>query len=377
MILNQQLFDVKIINETNGDLIMYIPPQQVTSLKFEKVINGIGSFVATFPYNQTIWDAYKVDRLIEVSTINYETLLLEKEETFFLRKQEVYYEGDFKQIAFSGVGLEDLIRRRAVKPTTSDMTNAGGFVTRGGTAGDVLKGFVDEQIISPDDTERAFSNITVTKVSDGNDVGIRTRYKNLLDVFDQIRVNGNVDYKITRTSDNDLEIKIGSLGNDLTYTTNYPNSDFLLFSPNLGNAFNPLFNLDAKAQQNYIYVLGEGEGSNQNILEIAGVGISSSIYNRVEDAVESRKGEGSLGSANQQALTTGLKKLNSSRVRTEYSFDIVENRLGFRYRQDWDIGDIATFSWEGILVDFEIKSTTFTVSGNKADRELTLNLREG
>lgn len=376
MILNQQIFDIKIIDETNGDLIAYFPPQQVVALKMEVVNNGIGSLVVTFPFKQSIWDSYKKDRLIEVSTINYSTMLLEKEETFFLRKREVYLEGDFKQIAFGAVGLEDLFNRRMVKPTTDDINNAGGFVTRSGTVGTVLEEFSNEQMINPDDSSRKFFNLTYNKISEGEIVGIRTRYTPLIEVFDELRVQGEIDYKIERISDNDLEIQVGVLSNDYTYDNHYPSSGYLLFSPEIGNAINPTLTVDAKKQRNYVYVLGEGEGSNQKILEISGDGTSDSIYNKIEIVAESRKGESSLGSANQQALTTGINELNKNRSKKTYKFDMIENRIGYQYRVDWDIGDLCTFVWEDEIIDFEINKVIFTVNGDKILREIDLELKE-
>lgn len=377
MILNEQVFDIKIINQNNGELILYIPPQQVSAMKMTKVINEISNLVITFPFNQTIWDSFSLDRLVEVSTINYETNLLEKEETFLLRKQELYYEESIQQIAFSCVGLNHLLKRRVVKPTDDDIANAGGWVTRSGLAGIVFEEFVNEQIINPDDVNREFPNISFNKISNGNTIGIRTRYKNLFEVFDEMRINGQVDFRIVRDSLENLIIEVGVLGDDLSYTTNFPSSlPYLLFSPNIGNTINPFFDNDFIDQENLVFVLGEGEGSNQKILELNGVGLADSIFNRIETIVESRKGERSLGSANQQSLLTGLKKLNESRVKRNFKFGIFENRLGFRYRVDWDIGDIVTFYWQGEMFDFQIKGTTLTINGNQINRELDLTLKD-
>lgn len=376
MILNQQLFDVKIINPNNGDLILYIPPQQVTAIKMEKVTNGISNLVLTTFYTDTIWNAYMLDALVEVSTINTETNLLEAEETFFLRKRQVYTDNNFQQIAFFCVGLTHLVKRRHIKPTVNDMNNAGGFVSRAGNAGDVFEDFVNEQMIAPDDAIREFPNLTFSKLDDGNVVGIRTRYQNLLDMFEQIRIQGGVSYRIRRTSDNDLVFEVGELWTDRTYSSNYPNNPFLLFSPNLGNVNNPFYEEDSTELSNLIYVLGEGEGSNQRILQLNGYGQADSAYNVIESTVESRKGASSLGSANQQALTIGLRKLHDSKVKQKFEFEIIENREGFRYKEDWDVGDYVTFHWLGQTVDFEIKSTTFTVNGNQVNRTISLQVIE-
>lgn len=376
MLLNQQIFDVKIIDSTNGDLILYLPPQQIVAIKMDKVTNGISNLVLTMPYTDTIWNSYVLDSLVEVSTMNYETNLLEKEETFFLRKKQIYNDNNIQQIAFFCVGLTHLVSRRVVKPTTDDINNAGGYSTKAGDASDVFEEFVNEQLISPDNTNRAFPNLTFSKVTSGETIGVRTRYENLFDIFEKIRVNGNVSYRITRQDDNDLLFEVGRLWTDRTYSTNYPSSDSLIFSPTLGNVNNPSYTEDDTNQINYMYVLGEGEGSNQKVLELNGEGIFSSVYNRIESTVESRKGANSLGSANQQALTIGIKQLNEKRGLKSFDFEIIENRLGFLYRVNWDIGDLVTFYWLGEQIDFEIKATTFTVSGNQISRTINLELLE-
>lgn len=372
MILNQQLFDVKIINPNNGELILYLPPQQVNAIKMEKKTNGISNLVLTTRYTDTIWNAYLLDALVEVSTINYETMLLESEETFFMRKKDVYIEGDIQQIAFYCVGLLDLVKRRVIKPTPTDISSAGGYSTKAGDVSDVIEEFIDEQIINPSDITRTFPNLTFSKISGGNQVGVRTRFENLFDILDKIRINGRVSFRIRRVSDNDLVFEVGQLWTDRTYTTHYPSGDYLIFSPSLGNTSNPSFEVDNTDVVNFIYVLGEGEGSNQKLLEINGLGQTESAYNKIEGTIESRRGAGVLGSANQQALTIGLKQLHDKRVKKSFDFEMIENRLGFLYRVNWDVGDYVTFYWLGEIVDFEIKSTTFTVSGNQVTRTISL-----
>lgn len=375
MLLHQQIADVKLINQNNGDLVAYIPPQQISGLKFEKVINGVSSLTVTMPFNQMIWDSFAIDRMAELSTINYNTNLLEKEETFFLTGREIYYEGNVQQIVFLGSSLTDLLTRRVVKPTDLDNSGAGGFTTRSGTAGDVLGQFADEQMINPDDVSRAINNLTYSKLDEGTIVGVRTRFSPLVKIFNDLRVRGNVSYRITRTNEEDMVLEVGVIGSDKTYDSNFPSSDWLLFSPNIGNAINPRFTEENKGTKNYVYVMGEGEGSNQSVLEISGDNISDSIYNRREFTKNSRKAEKVSSSAAEQQLTTGVKGLNEKQIRREYEFDIIENRLGFRYRVDWDLGDLVTFFWEGIKIDFEIKSTSLEMSSENIVRNITLELR--
>lgn len=376
MIINEQIFTLKIIDEASGDFIYEIPPQQVVALKMKRIISGIGNLTFTTPFIQSIWELFKIDRLVEVYTINQSTGLLEKEETFFMRKSEIYYENELKQIAFSCVGLVDLLKRRVTVPTNNDNLNAGGFITRSGVVGDVLGEFVDEQMTNPDDTERRFPNVFYQKVDDGNVVGIRNRYENLLKVFEELKVHGDIEFDIVRDgNDEDLTIKVGKLGVDRTYKTNFPSSTFLTFSPNIGNISNPSATRDYTNIQNSIFVLGEGEGSNQYILNLVGNGLTDSVYNRIEEKIESRKGEGNNLSAGQQALSLGLKKISDSKELLKFNFELLPNRLGYIYNVDFFVGDFVTFYWDGISIDFQIKSSTLTVSGNDINRSIELELK--
>ncbi len=376
MLMNQQMFSIKIINETNGETIYYITPQQVSGLKMSVVANGIGNIVVTMPYNQQIWDSFKIDRMLEVSTINNRTGLLQKEETYFLTGKQVYYEGIIQEIVFSGVSLNHLFLRRTIKPTLSDVGSAGGFTTKAGNAADVYEELINEQIINPDNVNRGFSNLTINKVGTGNVVGIRTRYENLLEVMNRIRSNGNVDFRIRRETNEDMVIDIGEIFTDRTYTTNYPFSEFLLFKPELGNAIDPFNEEDFKERKNAVFVLGEGEGSNQFVLPISGAGLSDSPYSRIEDTIEVRNSEGNSSSAAQQALTDGIKFLNDNRANQNFEFEILETPQGNIYREDYDVGDLVTFFWLGELLDFQIKSMTTTVTPANISRTIELELDE-
>ena len=377
MLTGQQLFDIRFIDESTGDLTYFIPPQMVVGMKMEKVINGIGNLVFTCPYSDELWEAYSLDRLVEVKTWNPHTQTLESENTYILRGRERYYEGGYQQIAYFCVGLEHLLTRRMVKPTTDDDTNAGGFVTRAGAADVVFGEFIDEQIVSPEDTNRAFTYVTFARRGGGEQVGIRVRYDNLFDVLNRVRQTGEIEFKITRTTANNLLVEAGALSEDQTYSTNYPFSPSMFFSPLLGNALDPLFKEDSKEVKNFIFGLGEGEGSNQLVLEVNGNGLTESVYSRIEDVAESTKGEGNNTNASQQLLTTALQKLSDSRKKEDYEFRIPTTPSSEGYREIWDIGDKVTFYWDNIQAEFQIKGTTLTVSNANVTRTIKLELENG
>src|SRR6188474_3278525 len=125
--------------------------QRVINLTYTKVLNDVGTFQITIDANDKSAQHFGLlDMLVNVYRRNRPMGRLELDASYFARDWERLEDEDSGEeyIIFSGVSLEDLLKRRVIRPE-DDPVNAGGFVTRAGSGDVVMRDFVLYQCITP------------------------------------------------------------------------------------------------------------------------------------------------------------------------------------------------------------------------------------
>lgn len=366
----KNIFQIMIIDHKTGKVKSVYNPQIVIDCSFSIALNSVSVAVVTLIYKKEYWENYGLDDFMEIYVDGGLGGGLVKFGTYLLRSREVFQESNIKQIAFSGVSLEHLLGRRLLKPTTDDNENGGGFITRAGKANDVIENIIKEQMIEPEDSNRKFVNLTVEKSGESLDVGIRERYKNVLEVILELVDRGSTDFYLQRTSLNNIVAKVGRRGSDKSYEGNFPLT-YTSFSLNFGNVKNSSFSEVRNEEANYVYVLGEGEGVNQEVYPLIGFGSSDSLYNLIEFEDSKRGGE-STSSTGEQVFTQAVSNLKNRAFVKEINVELISTR-GYVFNEDFFIGDFVTVMFEGFRQKVRVTEVSIKIQKDgKTERKVTL-----
>lgn len=249
-------YQLTVRNPADGTVRIVLDGTAFDDCRYSRALNDVGVFAMTLPSDPD-WPAiFTVDALIDVERTSPLTGYLQTEETYLARLSHRFREGDQERYVVGGLSLNHLLARRVVDPD-DDPAAAGGFSTKAGPADDILHDYADEQCANPINSLRAFPNFSVAaSTSVGAAAGRRLRYELLLEVFQDVANQSNVDFIITRLIDNVLRLTIAPIGADRTRTRNYPFAPFVELTPQRGNLGEPSLLFDRKREQNYVYALG-------------------------------------------------------------------------------------------------------------------------
>lgn len=354
-------FQVEVYHPTSGDLIHVFDARSFHELRYERLLNGIGKLVMVLPATPGLPELFPLDALIEVRRTSPSTGRLITEDTYFARMPHHFREGNDERFLIGGVSLNHLLARRVIDPA-DDPLAAGGFSTKSGAADSVLREYALEQCGASASTLRQFPDFAVATVSGtGLSVGRRLRYENLLDVFQEITEQSDVDFIISRTSGRATELTIATIGTDKTKESNYPFGPFVYLTPTRGNMANPSLLIDRREEKNFVYALAQGAGENRIVQQLQGNGVTDSPFNRIEFAEDVRTAE--RGNP-LEILTQARKKLDDNQKKIEFTFELTGDQPGNTYRNDWDIGDKITAAWDGIEQDLRIRAVEITVNAD-------------
>lgn len=362
--MSQPDYQIVFISCRTGLTQYVLDPSAVDDLKYSRVLDDIGSIALTLPAsNPYAQELLRIgldgvlDDMIEVYRTNPVIGGLIKEETYFLRLIQQFTDGDNTRIALGGYSLNHLLKRRIVDPKT-DPLEAGGYTTKAGLASSIMREYVIQQA-GIGAGLRAFPNFNVPAIGDfGTPAGRRLRYEVLFDVLQQLSLSNDCDFIVERGAGNVLNCNILQIGIDRRYSTNAPTSPYVILDPQRGNLTNPSLVYDRKDEQNYMYAQGQGQGTNRKLIEIPGLGIGDSPYNRIEVLEDVRSAQ----KADALTLyTEGWASLREKQPRREFTFEINGINAGSTYRNDWDIGDYITAQWGNFVLDLRVNSVEVSV----------------
>lgn len=354
-------YQLTVRSPDDGAVRVVLDGASFDDCKYSRALDDVGVFAMTLPSDPD-WPAiFTLDSLIDVERTSPVNGFLQIEETYLTRLVHRFREGNEERFVVGGVSLNHLLSRRIVDPT-DDPLAAGGYSTKAGPADDILVSYANEQCGPSASASRRFPGLTIAaSTSVGMPVGRRLRYENLLEVFQDIANQSNVDFLITRVTGNTLRLTVLPIGTDRTRSRNYPNAPFVELNPLRGNLSDPSLLLDRKKEQNYVYALGQGPGDQRIVAKLEGDGIHNSPYNRIEFTSDVR----SATRGDTTTLLTGARTaLVEKQAQNEFTFKPTGAEPGNIYRLDWDVGDTLTCAWDDTLIDLRIREVEIALSAS-------------
>ncbi len=362
-------YQIALISSFTGDVLRVFDSQTPYELKYNRALDDVGAVAMTMPADDTLADLFVKDAFLEIRRTSPVTGKLIVEDTYLIRLIQRLRENDDERLVIGGLSLNHLIARRLIDPD-DDPLGAGGYSTKANTADEVMRSFAREQMADLASTGRAFPNLTVgTTPGTALRVGKRSRYDNLLEVFQALAIQGQTDFIITRYSANNLRLTIQPIGLDRTKTSNYPFGEFTQFDPDRGNLTNPSLVMDSKKEQNFCYALGQGQGDTRIVAKVPGDNLSESPYNRIEFTADVRQSD---RSDSLYLLTGGRQAITDNQQTQEFTFDTVPTASGAIYRKDYDLGDKITVRWGMTSIDLRV--TNVEISLNESGEDLSVKL---
>lgn len=365
-------YQIVCISPFTGETTIVYDSTAFIDLRYSRELNDIGLLAMTLPGSDLNYSIFSLDTLVEVRRTDPQTGDLAVEETYLARLRHRYRTDDDEFVVIGGVSLNHLLLRRIVDPD-DDPLAAGGYSTKAGFTSEVIRDYIREQAADQASADRRFPGLTVPAVAGiGQQAGARLRYEVLLDAMKDLAARGSIDFWTRRTSGANMQVEIGVIGADRTKTTHDPvGQEWLGLSPQRGNLTRPSLREDRKDEANFVYALGQGQGTSRTVLKVAGAGVADSPYNRVEFSQDIRNAE--KGDA-LTLLTAAQAELASRISPLEFKFEPNGFEAGNVYRRDWDIGDLVTIFWGDVMRDIRITGVEINVSED--GEELQISVKE-
>jgi len=347
-----QDYQITVIDPSTGEVLRIYDQTSLIAMRFSQKLNDVGALSLSLEGNQSNYDSFPLDALIDVRRTNPISGMLETEETYFARMRQRYIEENEERLAIGGVSLNHLLLRRVIHPN-ADPLMSGGYSTKGGPADTVIESYVREQAADLASVERSFPGFTVVPTGGlALNAGARARYENLLELITTLANQGETDFTIRRTTGAAMAMEINTIGSDKTRTTNEPLSlPWVGLNPNRGNLSSPSLIEDRTNEQNLVYVLAQGKGRGRFRLVLSALGLSDSPMNRIEYVLDARnvqRGD-TLG-----MYTEGKGDLTKKRIQLKFDYKPTGGEPGNIYKVDWVLGDKITVLWESAQQDVRI-----------------------
>ena len=272
-------------------------------------------------------------------------------------------EGKDNSLIIGGFDLKKLLDQRVVYET--EVYN--------NTVENVIREIITNNIINPINETRKINNF-ILKPSKGFDDVISTQitYQNIGEKISSLCKTYNYGYKVFLEDGNICF----DLFKGIDKTSNQKENPRVVFSTEYENVNSSKYNLDASEYKNVALVGGEGEGANRKNIEAG----SASGIDRFEifvDASSISSNDGKIGEADYKKLLLeqGKEELSKNSITT--TFEAVVDTSLYRYKKDFDLGDIVTISNEyGISVDARIAEIIETWDENGYNLEPSFEYKE-
>lgn len=257
-------------------------------------------------------------------------------------------------------GYTNLSKRRIVIPDAGQENSV-----KSGVAETAMKAFVNEQAISPVDSNRIITGLTNEVDSGaGANAEYSARYTNLFTVVERLAQQGEVDFGIVKGATiGTFLFRVKELWGTDRRIGNADGNAPTLFDVTLNNMSIPIFTLNGNDEINYVYVGGQGQGAARTIQEDSdAAAILVSPWNRYEDFVDARN------EANPDGLTTrGQAQLDDHTVRSDLNFNLEETD-GTRWLRDWALGDLVSARYGNTMFEKKIIKVSVVVSAGKTGK---------
>lgn len=247
---------------------------------------------------------------------------------------------DGNHVTVTGRSLESILDRRIVW----------GQKTISGNLQNGIKTLLNENVISPSDSNRKIPNFIFEESTDEaiTSLKIEAQYTgdNLYDVIQKICEEQGIGFKVTLNEEKQFVFKLYA-GTDRSYDqTDVP---YVIFSPNFENIINSNY-IESKASlKNVTLVGGEGEGSARRYTTVgSGSGLDRrELFTDARD-ISSDVGDGETLTETEytaQLQQRGKEKLAENTDITSFEGQ-VETTIMFKYGEDFFNGDIVQIANE-------------------------------
>lgn len=357
-------YQIVVISPYTGDVLRIFDGSSFYDMRFNRALDDVGTIALTLPIEEGLSDLFTKDTFVEVRRTSPITGDLITEETYLTRLTQRFRENNDERFVVGGLSLNHLIARRVIDPD-DDPLAAGGFSTKAGTADEVMRSFAREQMAELASAARQFPNLSVgVTPGTGQPVGKRSRYDNLLEVFQALALQGQTDFIITRYNANMLRLSIEPIGRDRTKDSNYPFAPFTQFDPDRGNLTTPSLLTDSKKELNFCYALGQGQGDTRIVAKVPGDNLAESPYNRIEFTADIRQSD---RSDSLYLLTGARSALADNQVKQEFTFEIIQDANGAIYRKDYDLGDKVTCRWKSVSINLRVTGIEIDLDASEGE----------
>lgn len=365
-------YQVSVYDEVSGDRLGLFSLVEGYSLRYEIRLNDVGVMALTLPYTLANWQLFTKDRFIDIMRERPDGSLV-VEATYFARSRERFADEQRERMVVGGLHVNHLLERRFIDPEDDSVQPNGGYATKAGEAGGVIRAYIREQAGDLASSARGFPKFTVPIETDvGTGVGANLRYFNLLLEMQKLANIGGVDFEITHTGGGNLLCTVGVLGTDRTVTTNRV-PPFTILTPKRGNLADPKLVIDSSDEKTFFYALGDGARADRLIVKYTTLRVGDTPYNRIEQKVDARVNN--KKNAAFQMLMAAVKVANDSVEERKLKVDFLSDAPGLRYREDWFFGDKVTVQWGDFDEDMRISVLTFTLTST--GEELEVEIKNG
>lgn len=354
-------YQLTVRSPEDGSVRVVLDGSAFDDAKYSRALNDVGILALTLPSDPDWTSIFTLDALIDIERSSPVNGQLQLEDSYLTRLTHRFREGNQERFVVGGLSLNHLLSRRIVDPA-DDPLAAGGYSTKAGAADDILVSYATEQCGSSASAARQFPNFSIAaSTSVGSATGRRLRYENLLEVFQDVANQGNVDFLIARLSSSNLRLTVLPIGQDKRRSRNYPGGPFVELNPLRGNLSDPSMMFDRKKEQNYVYALGQGPGETRILSKLQGDGVFDSPYNRIEFTQDVR----SATRGDSTTLLTGARAaLHDKQAKKEFTFKPTGQEPGNIYRLDWDLGDLLTCVWDDELVELRVREIEISLDSS-------------
>lgn len=355
-------YEIWLTTDTGARLTLL---DQVFWLSYTRIANGIGTFTLGLPPSiNTSW--IRRDRMVQIwrQPIGGRLSLFR---SYFVTAWRYYTQGSVDLLTVRGVCLNHLLWRRIVAYATGS-TQA---LKTAKEADDLLKEVIDENMVNdastPDAGSRDWSRLTVAA-----DLALGPQLTESFPRRRVIRVCRDICEASatagTRLYFDIAEKDIGTDSISLEFRTyiNQPGRDLtsigVVFDQERGNLESPYLSYDYTDEENYIYSLGQGQGTDRETSEVYdATRYNESLWARCEGTVN----------ANNQTTANAVREAGRARLKEKEPVRKMGGQIvdtaAFAFGKHWNWGDKVRARYRGIEFDAIVGSTQGYVNGENEE----------
>lgn len=238
---------------------------------------------------------------------------------------------------FYGYSYTHLLKRRVVIPPSGQESS-----DKSGAAETVMKEYIEDSIISPTDTSRqmpGFNN--EVDIGQGNLVEYSARYINLFTVIRNLAFEGELHFGVVKNDTIGLfEFQTRAIWGSDRRPGNVANNEPVVFDIDFANIEIPIFSLNSSDERTVVYVGGEGQGVDREIVEVESNAASRTPWNRIEYFLDQRN------STDASLQSLGLESLDDYAKIQKLSFNVIETPTT-KWLKDFFLGDLVEARYYG------------------------------